>query len=206
VDARITKLNKLINTDKANSAGAALDVLAKSKWTDEASYLRSKLYPALEHTTGIPAADIQQLREGYGGEYSLANNLESAQNARLTRTGATSQGVKTIGAPPTSIWDAPAIIYKGVKGGEQAIADRQFSSAMNGVEPQAPVRPMPPPIDTDAVAAQRASAQQEFLQQHHSEQTAQDSTSLRDQAVARFRAAQTTRYRAAQEALKGGSK
>lgn len=182
IDSRITKLNKLVNTAPANSAGAALDVLAKSKWTDELGYLRNKLYSSLEQTTGIPAADIQQLREGYGGEYSLANNLEAAQNARLTRTGQAAQGQATIaGQVLTSLADVPMKGINLLRGGEQAISDRQFSSAMKGVKPQAPIRPVPPPIDTDAAAANRASAQQEFLRAQQGEQAAQDASVQRSQ-------------------------
>jgi len=188
IDSRITKLNKLINTAPANSAGAALDVLAKSKWSDEVGYLRSKLYPALETTTGIPAADIQQLREGYGGEFSLANNLEAAQNARLTRTGQLSQGQQTVaGKVPTSLADIPMKVVNAARGGEQAISDRQFSSAMQGVKGVEPIRPTPPPIDTDAAAAQQAAAQQEFLRQHQLEQASQDSAANRSQVSAAYK-------------------
>jgi hypothetical protein len=190
IDSRITELNKLTNTAKANSEGAALDILAKSKWTDEANYLRGKLYSSLEHTTGIPAADIQQLREGYGGEYSLANNLETAQNARLTRTGEQSQGKTNINLPRPSILETPGMVYNAIRGGEQAIADRQFSSAINEVKPQAPARPVPPPIDTDALATQQAAAQQEFLRQHQLEQASQDAAAGRSQRVAGYKAAQ----------------
>lgn len=197
IDSRITKLNKLVNTAPANSAGAALDVLAKSKWTDEAAYLRSKLYPALEQTTGIPAADIQQLREGYGGEFSLANNLEAAQNARLTRTGQAAQGQQTIaGQVPTSLADLPMKAANAMRGGEQAISDRQFASAMKGVQPQAPIRPVPPPIDTDAITANQQAAQQEFLRQQQLEQASQDSAAGRSQAVQTYRGEQSASQRA----------
>lgn len=179
IDSRITKLNKLVNTAPANSTGAALDVLAKSKWGDELSYLRGKLYPALENTTGIPANDIQNLREGYGGEFSLANNLESAQNARLTRTGVQSQGQTSIAVKKPSILELPGQVVQAIKGGEQSIADRQFSSAMNGVKSAEPIRPTPPPIDTDAIAAQQDIAKQQFLDLHQSEQAAQDAAQQR---------------------------
>jgi hypothetical protein len=187
IDARISKLNKLINTGNANSQGAAMDVLAKSKWSDELSYLRGKLYPALEQTTGIPASDIQQLREGYGGSFSLADGLESAQNARLTRTGQISQGQQTISSKPPSLLELPGKALNVLKGGEQAIADRQFSSAMQEVQPQAPIRPLPPPIDTDAVASQQQAAQNEFLRQHQLEQAAQDAASQRGQQAQTIR-------------------
>lgn len=198
IDARISKLNRLINTDKAASGGAALDVLAKSKWTDEVSYLRNKLYSSLEHTTGIPQEDLQKLREGYGGEFSLANQLEAAQNARMTRTAEQTQGKTNINIRRPSILEAPGMAYNALKGGEQAIADRQFSAAMKDVAPQAPARPTPPPIDMDAVAAQRQAAQQEFLQQHQLEQSSQDAAAARAQRSAGYRAAQQASRDAAQ--------
>lgn len=203
IDSRITEVNKLINTDKASSQGAALDVLAKSKWADEVGYLRDKLYSSLEHTTGIPKEDLQFLREGYGGEFSLADQLEAAQNARLTRTGQQSQGVQTIANHKPSLMELPMQVVNKVRGGEQAIADRQFAGAMREVQPQAPVRPTPPPIDMEAMAAHQAAAQQEFLHSHNLQQAAQESAAGRTNAVQAFREEQASgnRSEAQQEFL-----
>jgi hypothetical protein len=196
IDSRISYLNKLINTAKATSAGDAAAIRARSQWDDEVSYLRGKLYSSLEHTTGIPQEDLQNLREGYGGEFSLANQLEAAQNARLTRVGEQAQGKTSINIRRPSILEAPGMAYNALKGGEQAIADRQFSAAIKDVQPQAPVRPTPPPIDTDALATQQAQAQLEFLRQHQLEQAAQDATAGRDQRVAGYRDAQAATQQA----------
>ena len=146
VSDEISSLNKQVNTAKASSAGDALAKMAqKGDVMDQLQYLRGVLYDNLSTKTGIAPADLQSLREGYGGQFTMADALESAQNARLTRTGQASQGVKTIGQPPTSIMDYPSMALNALRGGEQAIADRQFSSAIKGVQPEAPIRPMPNP-------------------------------------------------------------
>lgn len=149
ISDEISSLNKQVNTAKAASAGDALTMMAKKGGVmDQLQYLRGVLYDNLSSKTGIPPADLQSLREGYGGQFTTADALESAQSARLTRTGRASQGVQTIGSVPTSLADIPGKLYTAAKGGEQAISDRQFSSAMADVQPQAPTRPIPNPPTT----------------------------------------------------------
>jgi hypothetical protein len=152
VSDEISSLNKQVNTAKASSAGDALTKMAqKGDVMDQLQYLRGVLYDNLSTKTGIAPADLQALREGYGGQFTMADALESAQNARLTRTGQASQGVNPIGSVPTSLADVPGKVLTAARGGEQAIADRQFSSAIKGVQPKAPVRPVPnPPAPTVA--------------------------------------------------------
>lgn len=148
ISNEITALNKKVNTASAPNSGAVGMLLEKGGVQDQLGYLRGILYDQLSKRTRISPEDLQTLREGYGGQFTMANGLESAQNARLTRTGQASQGVKTIGAPPTSVLDYPSIAYKAARGGEQAIADRQFQSAMQDVSPQEPIRPTANPPAT----------------------------------------------------------
>jgi hypothetical protein len=147
ISDEISSLNKQVNTAKAANAGDALTIMAKKGGVmDQLQYLRSVLYDNLSSKTGISPADLQTLREGYGGQFTMADSLESAQNARLTRTGQSAQGQQTIaGQVPTSLVDLPMKGINLMRGGEQAISDRQFSSAMRDVQPQAPNHPMPKP-------------------------------------------------------------
>lgn len=144
ISDEISSLNKKVNTAKASNSGDALMMLEKSGIQDQLQYLRSTLYDQLARKTGLSPEQLQTLREGYGGQFSLADSLESAQNARLTRTGQSSQGQQTIaGKVPTSVADIPMKAVNAARGGEQAISDRQFSSAMSNVQPVAAERPIP---------------------------------------------------------------
>lgn len=145
VSDEITALNEKVNTAKASNSGDALQMLEKSGVQDQLGYLRRVLYDNVSKKTGIPPDQLQTLREGYGGQFTVADALESAQNARLTRTGAASQGQQSISLKRPSVLELPGQIYQGIKGGEQAISDRQFSSAIKDVQPQAPARPLPNP-------------------------------------------------------------
>jgi hypothetical protein len=152
ISDEISSLNKKVNTAKASNSGEALMMLERGGVQDQLGYLRKVLYDNVSTKTGIPPEDLQTLREGYGGQFTVANGLESAQNARLTRTGQASQGQQNINLKPTSVLELPSKIAQAARGGEQAIADRQFSSAMRGVEPKAPTRPVPNPPNPAPIA------------------------------------------------------
>lgn len=143
VSSEITRLNRQVSAAKAANSGDALTILSKGGVQDQLDALRSTLYDNLSQKTGIAPDQLQALREGYGGQFTMADGLESAQNARLTRTGRASQGVAAIGSVPTSLADIPGKFITAARGGEQAIADRQFGTAMRDVQPQAPNRPLP---------------------------------------------------------------
>ena len=149
VSDEIGSLNKQVTTAKASNAGDALTIMAKKGGVmDQLSYLRGVLYDNLSTKTGIPAEKLQTLREGYGGQYGLADNLESAENARLTRSGQRSQGQETINLKPPSLLELPSRFLTTVRGGEQAIADRQFGRALRpivGAEPERPAYSPPSP-------------------------------------------------------------
>lgn len=140
---QITALNKKVNLAKASNSGEALMMLEKSGIQDQLAHLRSILYDNLSKKSGISPEDLQTLREGYGGQFTMADGLESAQNARLTRTGQISQGQQSISIKPPSVLELPGRAYQFLRGGEQAVADRQFSNAIKQVQPQSPLRPMP---------------------------------------------------------------
>lgn len=176
VDAKITELNHQLDTSKTASAGQTLDKVAASKISDEVAYLRKQLYSSLESNTGISADHLQEMREGYGGEFSLANQLEAAQNARLTRTGQLSQGQQGIALKRPSILEVPGQVVQAVRGGEQAIADRQFSAAIKRVQPQAPSRPVPqitPPSEAESASEAEQGRTQQLTTQSNSERWAQ---------------------------------
>jgi hypothetical protein len=145
VNDRITELNHLLDTSKAESEGTVLDKISQQKYKGELGDLRTRLYDALSEKSGIPADQIKNLRESYGGEFSLANNLEAAKNARLTRTGKGAQGQSGLGVEPPTIWNMPDRIWKGLRGGEDAIADRQFARRIQKFTAAEPLRPMPNP-------------------------------------------------------------
>lgn len=191
IDSRITKLNHMIDTSKASSGGQTLDVLAKSKFEDELETLRSALYSNLSRESGIPAESIQQLREGYGGEFSLANAIEAADNARLTRTGQRSQGQETINLKPPTLLDLPSRFLTTMRGGEQAIADRQFSRALKPISPVEPSLPGPPPIPEPLrpllESQNRDMATKEVLNAHDLEQQAQAASDARASRAAEAR-------------------
>lgn len=153
ISDEISSLNKQVNTAKASSAGDALTVMAKKGGVmDQLAYLRGVLYDNLSTKTGISPEDLQTLREGYGGQFTMADALESGGNARLTRTGKASQGVTDITTKKPGLMEVPGMAVNALRGGEQAIADRQFSSAMRDIQPQAPVRPIPnPPMPISSV-------------------------------------------------------
>ena len=94
LNQRISDINDMMRSAQANakSAGESMTAQERLGLENEAKGLRQKLYDSLSQKTGVAGPDIRTLREGYGGEFGLANALESARNARLTRVGQESQG------------------------------------------------------------------------------------------------------------------
>jgi hypothetical protein len=142
---RISDINDLERSARSTAAnpGAAMSATEKLGLEEEGKSLRKTLYDELSKRTGVPADQIQKLREGYGSEFSLANALESAKNARLTRTGQISQGGG--GSFPMRIGDLIGHTVTKLRGGEQAIADRQFGKYVRPIEAREPLRPEPNP-------------------------------------------------------------
>ena len=144
VNSRISDIHSELSAmDRAASQGAAIDTMRQSGLGRELKALQSTLYRNLEQKTGIPAEQIQGIRENYGGPFSLADSLESAKNARLDRTGRMAQGQVNINLPRPSILEFPGQLFNWARGGEQAIADRQFQGAIRNVPAMEPPRPIP---------------------------------------------------------------
>lgn len=146
IEKRISDINDLIrgSARTAKSVGQEMTAAEKLGLENEAGALRSKLYQNLSQKTGISPEDIQSLREGYGGQYTLKNALESGHYGRLTRVGAASQG-EGVGVYPSK----SGLIEKAIttlRGGPEAIANRQFRKAIRAFEPREPsyVQPNPP--------------------------------------------------------------
>jgi hypothetical protein len=145
VSKRISDINDVLRAASGKSEGATLTAIERTGLESEVKALRGKLYDTLAEKTGMPADDIQELREGYGGQYTLADALQSARMARLGRIGAASQGVNAVGVPRPNLWEIPNTVWKSLRGGEEAIANRQFRSRIGAFEPSAPARLMPNP-------------------------------------------------------------
>jgi hypothetical protein len=142
IDKRISDINDLIRgaTKGAKSAGAEMTALERQGLENEVGALRSKLYGPLSESSGIPPEDIQALREGYGGQYTIKNALESGHYNRLTKEGFASQGGNGV---PLSKPDLISRAFTALRGGPEAIANRQFARRIAKFEPEAPFRPMP---------------------------------------------------------------
>lgn len=143
IDKRISDINDVIRgaTLRAKSGGAELTALERQGLEGEAGKLRQILYRELSKRTGVPAEEIQNMREGYGGQYALKNALESGHYNRLTRSGMTAQGGGSSIYPSKSGIIDRAIT--AIRGGPEAIANRQFRSRMAAFEPEPPKYPTP---------------------------------------------------------------
>jgi hypothetical protein len=168
LDSRIGDLNaELTNLEKARSQGQIVDELRKSAAQKELRALRPYLYRALHEVTGIPETQIQFLREGYGGAYNLADQIEMARNARMTRAGSASQGGATgIPGSKTGLLESG---LKKIRGGEEAIADRQIAGRIKQVNPEPPTRPMP----SKQRLSQRATLRESALEKAEAERNKQ---------------------------------
>jgi hypothetical protein len=126
------------------SAATQMTAMERLGLDNEADALRQKLYGTLSEKTGVQPEDIQAMREGYGGQYSLKNALESGHMQRLTNVGRESQGGGSGIHPSRAGLVDKAITF--VKGGPERIANRQFRSRMAAFEPEAPqyMTPNPP--------------------------------------------------------------
>lgn len=146
IEKRISDINDLVRgaTKGARSGGAEMTALERQGLEEEAGALRSKLYDELSQRTGVSPEDIQSMREGYGGQYSIKNALESGHYSRLTNTGRMSQGGGA-GIYPSKAGLVDKLITT-LRGGPEAIANRQFRSRIAKFEPQAPsyLTPHPP--------------------------------------------------------------
>jgi len=145
VEKRISDINDLVRgaTRTAKSSGAEMTALERQGLENEAGALRQKLYRGLSEKTGVAPEEIQAMREGYGGQFSLKNALESGHMQRLTRTGLSSQGAGT-GIYPSKAGIIDKVMTT-LRGGPEAIANRQFSSRIAKFDPEAALRPMPKP-------------------------------------------------------------
>ena len=145
VEKRISDINDLVRgaTRTAKSSGAEMTALERQGLENEAGALRQKLYQGLSEKTGVAPEEIQAMREGYGGQFSLKNALESGHMQRLTRTGLSSQGAGT-GIYPSKAGIIDKVMTT-LRGGPEAIANRQFSSRIAKFDPEAALRPMPKP-------------------------------------------------------------
>jgi hypothetical protein len=142
INERIGKINDLFRAAQGKSEGATMTAMERTGLEAEAKALRSKLYDTLSEKTGIPGDQIRDLREGYGGQFTIADAIQSGRMGRLNRIAAESQTGSVPGFP-TGMADLPGRMLRFLKGGEEAIANRQFRSAIRGFEPQASQRPMP---------------------------------------------------------------
>lgn len=144
IDKRIGDINDLIRGSlrTARSGGQELTAAEKLGLDAEAGKLRQILYRELSNRSGVSPGDIQNLREGYGGQFAIKNALESGHYGRLTRAGQMSQGASGVPLSKPGIIDA---LITNLRGGPEAIANRQFRSRMSAFEPQAPNYPTPNP-------------------------------------------------------------
>lgn len=145
IEKRISDINDLTRgaMARAKSSGAEMTAAERLGLENEGKFLRGKLYTSLSSKTGLPTEDIQALREGYGGEYALKNALESGHYNRLSRAGYESQGTGAgIPVHKASMIDRAVT---ALRGGPEAIANRQFRSAISKFEPSSPFRPVPNP-------------------------------------------------------------
>lgn len=147
LEKRISDINDMTRgaLRTAKSSGAEMTAMERQGLEREGQMLRQKLYGGLSEKTGVSPEDIQGLREGYGGQYAIKNALESGHYGRLTRTGAASQG-EGAGIYPSKA----GLIEKTIttlRGGPEAIANRQFRKSIGLFEPQETnyPKPIPPP-------------------------------------------------------------
>jgi hypothetical protein len=145
INGRISDINDMMRNSmtRAKSQGAQMSAQEQLGLESEAKGLRSRLYDEISQRTGVDPEEIKGMREGYGGQFTLRNALESAGNSRLERTGRMSQGRTGIDMSPPTLGDLPGRVLNWARGGEQAIADRQFANRIQKFPPQEPGRPMP---------------------------------------------------------------
>lgn len=142
IDERLGKINDILRGTEGKSEGATMTAQERTGLEGEAKALRQKLYESLSEKTGVKPEDIKTMREGYGGQYTVANALQSGRMARLDRGAAESQGGTALNVPQT-LGSLPDRLWKALRGGEEAIANRQFGKRIQAFEPQAPNLPMP---------------------------------------------------------------
>jgi hypothetical protein len=144
IEKRISAINDLTRpaAATAKSGGAEMTAQERLGLENEGKTLRAKLYDSLSQQTGVSPDEIRDMREGYGGQYTLKNALESGHMARLERTGRVAQGENSTPLSKTGIVDRT---MTALRGGESRIADRQFRSSIAKFDPQSPFRPVPKP-------------------------------------------------------------
>lgn len=172
INKRISDINdNLRKSDvRAASGGQALSFIEQSGLENELGHLQSVLYDNLSKRTGIPVESLKELRQSYGGGFSLKDSLEAAENARLTREHSLNQ------RGSSTPMDKGSLLKHGLqklKGGEQAIADRSMQKALAKHEATPRNLPQPKPANPEADAAARTSAQGEALRAHEGETTSQ---------------------------------
>ena len=142
IEGRIGQINDRLRATPGKSEGATMTAIERTGMENEVKALRQRLYTTLSEKTGIPADQIRDLRQGYGGEYTIANSLQSGRMGTLDRAAAESQ---SFSASPTKSGLIASFVHRLPGLSEEAIGNRQFRSAMRKFEPQAPTRPIPNP-------------------------------------------------------------
>lgn len=198
INERIGQINDQLRMSNARSAsgGQSLSVMEQSGLEDELSFLRHKLYSNLSERTGVPVEELKYLRESYGGGFSVADSLEAAENARLTRK------FSTLERGAATPLDRSGILKQGVqavRGGEQAIADRTMQKSLAKIPAQPRTLPSPQPMDAAATAAAREAAQREFIRMHESDMAARQAATDRSNVAQGERTSRRTDATASQQ-------
>ncbi len=146
IEKQISDLNDQIRNPSAvsKSTGQLMTALEKTGAEAELKGLRGKLYDTLAEKTGYAPEDIQAMREGYGGQFTLKNALESGHMGRLTAEGRASQGGSAFPTSKAGFLDRVVQKIPGMN--PTAVANRQFAKRIQAFDPEAPkyLQPNPP--------------------------------------------------------------
>ncbi len=146
IEKQISDLNDQIRNPSAvsKSTGQLMTAMEKTGAEAELKGLRGKLYGTLAEKTGYTPEDIQAMREGYGGQFTLKNALESGHANRLTSEGRSSQGGGSFPTGKASLIDRVVQKIPGMN--PTAVANRQFAKRIQAFDPEAPkyLQPNPP--------------------------------------------------------------
>lgn len=119
IDRRVVDINKQLDKPALNADDARRALATKTELQAEASRLRQILHQSLSDSTGLTPEQIGQVRQRVGRGYELANDTNAAVTQRMQSGGRAEQA-------PLHWTQLPSRLTEFIRGGPQAIADRQF--------------------------------------------------------------------------------
>jgi hypothetical protein len=184
INKRLSDINDMTRpAGNSKTIGADMTAQQRLGLQNEAAALRQRLYENLGNATGVAPDAIKSMREGYGQQFGIADQIDAARRARLGQIGAGEEGSSV----PL---DKTGLIQKAftkARGGQQYLADRNFRRYASRFEPTSPTYPQPVAPDPAVIARNQAAAQQEFLHQNFLDQLAKDSAANRSEATTAYR-------------------